>query len=279
MNKHIVTAAIALAAASFACNIAAADTPTPFVTVTPTVTPLAGGIETAEPAPLATASDSPDPTASPQPTEETESPEPAATATQQTDTEAPSGDAPTYGDVIYEATLSRWQNVIVGSADNPAGAGIATDSGYEMRVRENWGHWVYSARVDAGEIYAEITASPQECPAGDGNYGLLFHHVDGENFRAFAITCDGEYWLRQQRGPNNTSLARGPLPEGVEATSGPHTLAVRAVDGLITLYVDGIEVDEVSVDWEPTGDVGPYVKTFDAPMVVVFNDILVAQPR
>lgn len=284
MDKRIIViTGVMLLAASLACNIAGANTPTPYVTVTPTVTPTAGEPASPDADDEPTNSPTAEPTASPDATDDT--PEPTAETpapTEAAETEPPSTDPAEpleYGDVLYQASLTSWQNVIVGSGENPAGSGVATAAGYEMRVRENWGHWVYSARVDAGDLYAEITAAPQECPAGSGNYGLLFHHEDGENFRAFAITCSGEYWLRQQRGPNNTSLARGALPDGIDATTGSHVLAVRAVDGVITMYVDGEQVDEVAVDWEPSGDVGPYVKTFDDPMVVIFNDILVAQPR
>lgn len=271
MRKQTTFLAVigALAVAALACNLPSQREP---VTATPTVTPPGGEEElTATPEPTEAPTDVP-----PTPTAEgTGEAEPSPTPSDGGSAPPPS-EAPGHGEAIYETDFrTTWQDLAIPDEENPKGLSRVTGEGYQFEVVKNWGHWVFTARVDASTFYAEIEARPIDCPPSDSGYGLMFHHEDNENLRALVITCNGKYMLTERSGPTGTTLATGDLPEGTDPATGEHTVAVLAEGSTLTLYADGVKLDEVEVSDMPEGDVGPYAKTFDEPISVIFTRLAV----
>ncbi len=270
-RKRIVWIAAVLALAALACNLPAAQSD---ATVTPTVTALPGEGD----APPTAAGETPDaatPAPDGEPTEPTGDDEPTLTVAA-----PPPGELPAHGEAIYTTDFSSGWTTVTSERDGEVrGSATITPDGYLFEVAGSWGHWVFTTRADAGAFYAEITAVPQECPTGRGAYGLLFHHVDNSTFRAFMVTCGGDYALRESTASGEDDLAAGSLPEGIDPSTGEHTLAVQAYQDSLTVFVDGISIDAVSVPDLPAGDFGPYTETGDDPIAILFTRLDVYEPE
>jgi hypothetical protein len=261
-----------LALAALACNLPAAQSD---ATVTPTVTDLPGEGETPQPTATGGLSDA-TPAPDGEPVEPTADGEPILTVA----VPPTAGALPDHGEAIYTTDFtSGWTTVTSERDGEILGSATITPDGYLFEVAKNWGHWVFTTRADAGAFYAEITAVPQACPAGRGAYGLLFHHVDNSTFRAFMVTCGGGYALRESTASGDDDLAAGSLPEGIDPSTGEHTLAVQAYQDSLTLFVDGIGIDAVSVADLPAGDFGPYTETGDDPITILFTRLEVYEPE
>jgi hypothetical protein len=264
--------AAALTLASLACNLPAAQSN---ATVTPTVTELPGEGDVQSPT---AAGETPAATPAPdgEPSEPTAEGEPTLTVAVPSVGEEP----PDHGEAIYTTDFSSGWTTVTSERDGEVrGSAAITPDGYLFEVAANWGHWVFTTRAEAGAFYAEITAVPQDCPAGRGAYGLLFHHVDDSTYRAFMVTCGGDYALREATASGSADLVAGSLPVVVDPSTGEHTLAVRAYEGTLSLYVDGVGLDAVSVSDLPTGDFGPYTETGDDPITILFTRLEVYEPE
>jgi hypothetical protein len=261
--------AAVLALAALACNLPAAQSN---ATVTPTITDLPGEDGTQPGA----AGETPD-GGTPAPDGE-----PTATSGPTLTVAVPptAGALPDHGEAIYTTDFtSGWTTVTSERDGEVLGNATITPDGYLFEVAKNWGHWVFTTRADAGAFYAEITAVPEACPAGRGAYGLLFHHVDNSTFRAFMVTCGGDYALRESTASGEDDLVAGSLPEGIDPSTGEHTLAVQAYQGNLTVFVDGTGIDAVSVPDLPAGDFGPYTETGDDPITILFTRLEVYEPE
>lgn len=209
----------------------------------------------------------------------TETSEPTGTATRRPATQ-PSGDgAPEFGDEIYSTDFrTGWVEVTSADQGTIRGRATPTDQGLLFEVEPSWGLWVYTQQDDVSTFYAEVTAAPRDCPPGSSAYGLMFQFRDNDNFRAFAVTCSGDYRLYDFSDTGDVTLAMGELPGGIDTSTGEHTLGVMAQGNRLTVYVDNRQVDAVQVDDMPAGDVGPFVDTFGEGIAVTYRRLAVYEP-
>jgi hypothetical protein len=271
---------ITLLLAAMACNL---PTYQATVTETPTATIEATTLVTATSQPVddnATATVEPEETGAPTPTvtpEPSSAPEDDEEATPVAVTDEPTNDeTPEHGDPLYETDFSSaWPEITTEREGVVRGSAIPSPEGYVFDVVPNWGHWVYTGRYEATDFYAEIDAEPQSCPAGDGAYGLLFHFVDTQTFRAVAITCSGEYIVYNRTATETDPMIRGELPTSIDPTSGEHTIAVMVLDNSLTLYVDGQQIDTLELPDSPSGGFGPYTETGDEAITITFTGLRV----
>jgi hypothetical protein len=216
-----------------------------------------------------------------------ESGEPATEAPPQPDepdepTEPPSAtpataEPPTRGEVIYDSNLQvGWPDI---NTDN--GSGGHVPGGYLIRIPsgETWAFWVFTTRVNEVEFYAEVEANPNDCPASQGAYGLLFQHRDDANLRTLSITCNGDYVLLERNSGTEVTLAEGPLPLEVDPSTGSHTIGIRAFDNTITAYADDFPLISMSIPGMEGGDFGPYVQTDGAATSVRFTHLAIYEPE
>ncbi|GAB4478418.1 MAG: hypothetical protein Kow00124_22840 [Anaerolineae bacterium] len=191
----------------------------------------------------------------------------------------PAGDpgAPPRGALIYESDLRTGWPVI----DTDFGTGNMIPTGYQIIVEheEPWALWVYTTLVRESEFYAEVTVTPNECPTGQGAYGLLFHYESEARFRFFVVACSGGFTLFERSAPGSTTtLVSGVLPAGSSPATGDHVLGVRSQGGVVTLYYDSVELGKISVADMPAGDIGPYIQTSEGRMAATFSRLAVYRP-
>lgn len=181
-----------------------------------------------------------------------------------------------YGALIYQTDFAvGWPEVVSGEQGRSAPA----DGGYRFDIGPRWGHYVYTAAVTEGALYARVQANALACPAGDSGYGLMFHLLSADQFRYAVITCDGGYIVRELGQGATRTLASGTLPAGIDPAAGLHTIGVHALDNLVTLYVDDVRVAQVELADIPAGEVGPYVKTEAEGVSILFTRLEVYQAQ
>lgn len=246
---------IALVLAILACNIPSpqtGETPTPTATVTATETRL----PTEAP-----------PTLTPSPTATV----PASTATPPLSA-SPTLEPPSHGEMLYETRFAQGWPPLEGDKAN----GQIVSGGFQIDITQPWALYAYTTRARQSTFFAEVTAAPLSCPPGNGGYGMIFHYQSDTSFRYVTIWCSGRYSLLERTGPTSTvTLGEGSLPEEIDASTGEHTVSVRALANKLTVYIDDRQIAQVTVASMPTGDVGPYVETTGQPISVLFTRLSV----
>lgn len=206
---------------------------------------------------------------------------PTATATTEP-TQAPPTETPTatpteipFGDKLYATDFS------VGWPDLSTQKGTITVSsdGYRFDQDASWAQWTYTTVIKRGQFYASVEVNADNCPSGDGRFGLIFHYDSSSSFRYFAVTCEGGYILFERNLPSGTVLAEGNLPEDLAGDSEAYTLAVRVADNEIKVYVNDLELASYTVGEVTAGDLGIYVESTDSPMSITFTALNVYNIR
>ena len=168
---------------------------------------------------------------------------------------------PTFSDPMDNPDKSTW----------PVGKDKFTNNGFED------GHmwltgltfkpgWVISANhVD--DAYIEETVKTEGC-SGSDNYGIIFRVPvlrTADRGYLFAVSCDGKYsiWAWDGRvGTNGTRTvlidwkANKAIHSGSNQTN---RVGVRAQDNKLTLYVNGVKVDETKSSTFSQGYVGVFI--------------------
>jgi hypothetical protein len=268
MYKHRLLLLMALLVlVAIACNM-------PAIGTTPQGQP-------AEASPTASASAAGGESATPEPAETEEQPTEAPTATDEpTEQPSPTPATPepaTHGDVIYESNLQAgWPDI---HTDN--GSGGHVPGGYLISIPDGdtWAFWVFTTRVNEVDFYAEVEATPNDCPARQGAYGMLFQHRDESNLRSLSITCDGRYVLLERNDGAEVVLAENPLPQEIDPSTGSHTVGVKALDNTITAYADDYPLISMSIPGMEGGDFGPYVQTGGGATSVLFTHLVIYEPE
>ncbi|MBN1427864.1 MAG: hypothetical protein JXB07_05720 [Anaerolineae bacterium] len=246
---------IVLLSITLACNL-----PSVKPTVTPTSASTTPTSPTSHPA-TETATDLPaeTPTATLPPTAT------AASATSEAVTSEP---PPNHGALLYETRFRQGWVALPGDK----AVGTPKSDGYQIDISQPWALYAYTTHTQQSSFFAEITASPVQCPEQSGAYGMIFHYQSNTSFRFFVVWCSGRYSLLERTGPLSvTMLAEGTLPEEIDPATGEHTLSVHALNKKLTLYVDNKRLAGATVTGWPTGDFGPYAETIGEPLSVLFT--------
>lgn len=248
---------IGLVIAALACNMPSpqtGETPTPGVTPMPTETSL----PTKTPATPAL----------PPPATDT-LPAPSATAAPSA---SPALEPPRHGALLYETRFAQGWPPLTGDK----ASGKAVSGGFQIDITQPWALYAYTTRARQTTFYAEIAATPLECPAGHGGYGLIFHYQSDISYRFVTVWCSGRYSLMERTGSSSAvTLSEGNAPQEIDVSTGEHTVSVSAAADKLTVYVDGIKVAQVPAATLPTGDVGPYAETTGNPLSVLFTRLSV----
>ena len=131
------------------------------------------------------------------------------------------------------------------------------------------GGWRMATTPRLADFYAEMTVSPLECSGGD-YYGFFFRVPvisSPDQGYLFGINCSGDYSLRTWDGqikPNGrtTTLVKWTPDDSIAAGSGQtNRVGVMVVGSRITLYANGVLLNEVQDDTFPEGYLGIFVNS------------------
>lgn len=132
---------------------------------------------------------------------------------------------------------------------------------YRMTSLADVDGWRLASTEAIKNGYIEITFTTETCSLDD-HYGVMFHVPvlpEANPGYLFAITCDGRYSLRlwDEAAGSMVYLIRwkasGTINVGSNQTN---VLGVMTKDGVISLYINGVLVDEYSDNTLPSGYFG-----------------------
>ncbi|MFN2202428.1 MAG: clostripain-related cysteine peptidase, partial [Caldilineaceae bacterium] len=172
---------------------------------------------------------------------------------------------------------------------------------YDDETASDWGmgyydpdreQYVYELNPASGAIYdyygdaalpdvfmLEVTA--QTAGSIDTAYGLIFQVEDDSHFYSFRVSGDGYFLVEKADGDNLETLVEWTVAEPLDLSEeAANTLAVVGADGVYDLYINGIQVSEITDDSYQNGSAGYMVENFDeeAPAAFGFDDFTVGEP-
>ncbi|HUN22059.1 MAG TPA: hypothetical protein PK299_02880 [Anaerolineales bacterium] len=124
--------------------------------------------------------------------------------------------------------------------------------------KENQLNWVLNFLQSSNFLY-QVTVSAPSCQ-GDDHFGLMFR-VQSTRFYAFGVSCRGEYRLLRYVDGAFKPIIDWTLSPAVEPNGGVNVLAVRAVSGGMTLFVNNMQIASAEDSIISNGGFGLYAAT------------------
>jgi hypothetical protein len=135
--------------------------------------------------------------------------------------------------------------------------------------KENQLNWVLNFLQSSNFMY-QATVSAPDCQ-GDDHFGLMFR-VQSTRFYAFGVSCRGEYRLLRYVDGAFKPIVDWILSPAIEPNGGVNELAVRAVFGEMTLYVNNMQIATVSDSVIGDGGFGLYAATRSSSTLTAIFD-------
>ena len=136
-------------------------------------------------------------------------------------------------------------------------------------------------------VNSEISVLARQVSGPNNNaYGAICRYVDDENFYIFLISGDGYYAIgKYQRGISQVQYLTGQDPDyfvpsdAINQGVAQNQIRVRCVGDSLSLFVNGVLLDEVKDDTFTTGDIGLAASLLDDGQVVIeFDNVQVTIP-
>ena len=120
------------------------------------------------------------------------------------------------------------------------------DGKFQLTAKQanNGTRWVHSW-PEIRDYYLEVIAITPEVCEGLDRYGLYFRGPETSAGHIFELSCDGRYRLWIWNGSTATTIVNWKThPAILKGSSQLNVIALQSVGDLITMYVNGEEIDE-----------------------------------
>jgi len=138
-----------------------------------------------------------------------------------------------------------------------------------------WHGWTLTYAQSASDFYVQAVFKTEGC-GGSDLYGLVFR-ADKENAGYFfGVTCDGQYNLYARDFNNNVNTKIRDLTPSSAIMTGSgqqNRLGVLASGDKISLYVNGLLLEEINDGTYAQGYFGPFVAGYTADFSVSLDEI------
>ena len=132
--------------------------------------------------------------------------------------------------------------------------------------------WMIIPNLVLTDFFAEAVITPQEC-SGLDRYGLLARSsLDARLTYLYGFTCDGRYSLRTWNGSDFTMLIEWKPGDAIHTDGQANRLGFEAVGSQISLYANGILLEEIEDASFAAGSIGLFVGGFNTPGFTVLVD-------
>lgn len=153
---------------------------------------------------------------------------------------------------------------------------------YRITVKiANWLGFAFNREVEDRRLpafLAEVEVSQVAGPA-NGEYGLIFHYQDGDNFYLYAVNGLGNYSLWKKVDGSWTNLIDWTESEALDTgETATNALALLVEAGQITLLANESVLAQYAEEAPFSGAVGLMAGTFDEPGVEIAFDNFVLWP-
>jgi hypothetical protein len=193
---------------------------------------------------------------------------------------AASADTLTETQVLFEDDFSSpesgWQDIFrddTGISDYDRG-------GFRLRVGEpNFDYWA-NPGLEFADLRIEVEATMIGGP-DDNLFGVICRYSDLENFYFFLLASDGYFAVGKYTGGEYGLIGSDLMLPTEEVLGGEATnrIRVECVGETLRLFINGVQVIEVTDSDHATGDVGLIAGTLDQPGTdILFDNFAVLEP-
>jgi hypothetical protein len=140
--------------------------------------------------------------------------------------------------------------------------------------------WANPDKNNFGDVRIEAEATKNGGP-DDNDFGLICRYVSTEEFYYGVISSDGFYGIFKVTSESATLLGSDEMRPSDAIRQGGATNQMRfdCVGDVLTLYVNGEQVDQQTDRGYSTGNVGLIAGTYDTPGTdILFDNFTVLQP-
>ncbi len=163
-------------------------------------------------------------------------------------------------------------------------SGYSTDyyqGAYRILVNtDQFDYWANPAEKSFGDVVIEVDATKNGGPE-DNDFGVICRYQDPAHFYYAIISSDGYYGITKVTIDNSQLLGGETLmySDLIDGGSSTNHLRFDCVGSVLTLYVNGQQLDQQTDDEYTTGNVGLIAGTFDTPGTdVLFDNFSVYAP-
>ena len=193
---------------------------------------------------------------------------------------AASPDTLTPTNVLFEDDFSSpdsgWQDIY----RDETGISDYDQGGFRIHVmEENFDYWA-NPGLDFADAIVEVEATKIGGP-NDNDFGLICRYADGENFYFFLISSDGFFVIGKYTDGEYLLIGSDlMLPTEVILTGeATNRIRVECIGETLRLFVNGVQLAEVTDADHVNGDVGLIAGTFDEPGTdILFDHFAVLAP-
>ena len=140
--------------------------------------------------------------------------------------------------------------------------------------------WANPGNESFTDVHIEVEATKNGGPE-DNDFGIICRYTDISKFYYGVISSDGYYGIMKMTSDGGNLIGQDNLLESDQIKQGSSTNKIRfdCVGSTLTLYVNGVQVDEQTDSDYTIGNVGLLAGTFDtAGTDILFDNFFVYQP-
>lgn len=146
-------------------------------------------------------------------------------------------------------------------------------------LSESFG-WRIASTDAFADAYIEASIKVEDC-SGKDDYGIIFRVPENSGYNRgylYGITCDGYYVLRSWDGMTGEKGVLTTLKKYSESSlinAGKletNRLGIMAVGNRLILFVNGVEIDEISDDTFSDGNFGIYINRNETENLTIYVD-------
>jgi hypothetical protein len=176
----------------------------------------------------------------------------------------------------FATTDKEWDQVNITSASTDY-----YNNAYRIIVNDtNTDAWANPAKQSFTDVHIEVDATKNSGP-DDNDFGIICRYTDTDQFYYAVISSDGYYGIMKMTSNGGVPIGNENLLESGEISQGSATNHIRfeCVGSALTLYINGIQIDQkTDIDFT-TGNVGLIAGTFDtAGTDIIFDNFFVYKP-
>ncbi len=175
----------------------------------------------------------------------------------------------------FSDTSSGWDRVDVDEQTTDYANGV-----YRILVNEdNTDVW-----ANPGLSYNDVRIEVDATKAGgsdDNDFGVICRYQDVENFYYFVISSDGYYGIFKTVNGEQILIGTENMPpsDAIKLGNTTNHLSAECVGNKLSMYANGVKLDEFEDTDFTSGDVGLIAGTYDTPGTEIhFDNFEVLQP-
>ncbi len=179
------------------------------------------------------------------------------------------------GSVLLRDDFASSQRSSLGFGSDATSSYRFTDGAYQIEVNEPEFMVWSRATGRYADVTIEVTATLSAGPTATAS-GIIFRYQNDANFYLFSVANDGFYGLALLKDDTWQTLIDWTPSTAIASPGQPNQLRIETEGERITLFVNGVKLEETSDSTFQQGEVALAVNTFDeGNATILFDDLLI----